>query len=419
MEGVVFLLHPFVSVDAAVRIFLAATMAQLFLGTLALNRALFGRCDRFSLAAALFAYNGPFLFGFVNLSFGLGMALWVFALWLRWRRRRFALPLFAVLATVILICHLFAFGVYALVVGAHWLGEEAPRLATGARRPSVLARAALSRSANLLHLALPLAVYLTMMPREVRETSLVYSDWWANKLVDIVSITGFNDPIFDALCLFAACLIALSIARRLTIARAMVVPLIALFAAFLLLPHQLGEGSFVDYRMPSTATLFLVGSVAWRDPGSRRRRGAEAAALLLFAGHLGVLMAPWAAWQPLNAEYRSAFAMLPQGAKLLPLWRNPGHIRPDAHPPLDHIASLAVTERGALIPTLFADLGHQLLVYRAPYRRLHDMMPTAADAAAYDYILLLRPAELAGTTLPPFTPIAHGRTFVLGRLIHP
>ena len=426
MEGVVFLLHPFVSVDMAVRIFLAATVAQLFLGTLALNRTLFGHRNRGALAAVLFVYNGPFLFGFANLSFGLGMTLWVFALWLRWRHRSFALPLFAGFATLILLAHLFAFGVYALVVGAYWLGEEAPTLMAALRQGRLTprdvicaGRTLLHRSTRLLHLALPITVYLTLMPRQVRETSFIYDGWWLQKIAGVTSIMGFNNPPFDNLCLLAACAIGLLVAARLMVARSMIPPLIALFAAFLLLPHQLGEGTFVDYRMPSTIVLFLAGSTAWRNPGDTRRPCAKAAVVGLFAVHFGALMAQWTAWQPLYAEYRAAFALLPQRARLLAI--SGDRIHPEAHPPLGHIAGLAVTERGALIPTLFADLGHQLLVYRAPYRHLHDVRtaPTLAEAGNYDYLLLVRPQNFAGQPLPPFQTIARGRTFVLGRLIHP
>ena len=73
LEGTVFLLHYVLSIDLCIRIFLALTVGQLFLGTLALHHALFGRCGRLPLAAALFAYTGPLLFGFVNFCFGSGL----------------------------------------------------------------------------------------------------------------------------------------------------------------------------------------------------------------------------------------------------------------------------------------------------------------------------------------------------------
>ena len=61
LEGAVFLLHHVLPIDLSVRILLALTVAQLLLGTLALHYALFGRCGRLPLAAALFAYTGPLL----------------------------------------------------------------------------------------------------------------------------------------------------------------------------------------------------------------------------------------------------------------------------------------------------------------------------------------------------------------------
>src|SRR4029079_7273450 len=86
MEGFVFLLHRIVSVETAVRIFLALSVVQVFVGTTILNVTLFGRAIRLPLASALFAYSGPLIFGFANCYFGVGSVLWIFALWLRRRR---------------------------------------------------------------------------------------------------------------------------------------------------------------------------------------------------------------------------------------------------------------------------------------------------------------------------------------------
>ena len=55
MEGFVFLLHNIVSVDRAIRIFLALSVVQMFLGAAILNFTLFGRTSRLPLAIALFA----------------------------------------------------------------------------------------------------------------------------------------------------------------------------------------------------------------------------------------------------------------------------------------------------------------------------------------------------------------------------
>jgi len=414
LDGGVYMLHHIVSVEAAVRIFVAATVAQLFLGAVALNHALFGRRGRFALAAALFAYNGPLLFGFVNVSFGLGMVLWVFALWLRWRDRLWTQLLFALLGSVILVAHLFAFGVYGLVLGCAWAGEAGRRLVVEKAPP----REVLRSLAWLIHLAVPLALYAFAMPRQSHDLSGAYSEW-IYKLFWLHSIIGFNDPAFDLFLLLAVLVGALLVARRIVIAPAMAAPLMGLVAAYLALPHQLGEGTFVDYRMPSFAMLFLVGSTAWRDPADPRRGRANLFVLGMLALRLSVQFAEWAAWQPIYAEYRAAFALLPQAAKLLPL-RAPPYIADFiAHPPLGHIAALAVSERGALIPNLFANTGHQLLVYKPPYTGLCKITtaPTQADVPDYDYLLLLHPEQLDPKTLPPYEILARGQSFILARIL--
>jgi hypothetical protein len=408
MEGFVFLFHRLIGVEGAVRLFLAVTAAQLFWGALAVSRALHGRISRLGVLAALFVYNGPFLLGFVNLCFGLGMALWVFALWLGSRDRGWALPVFAALASLILVAHLFAFAVYALMVLAH---EAAFLLRTKRREWKSLLPSLLP----LLHLLVPLAIYFGLMPREVMAGGFHYAPLLL-KFAELRSAAGFYNPLFDALSLLVLLLFSLAVLRRIEIDRDLTLPLAALALAYFLLPHQLGEGTFVDYRMPAIAALLLAGSFDWRPGAAPRRRSAEAFILALFLLRWGVTVVQWQSWQGDFAEYRAAFAQLPEGAKLLPLSADANLVDPEEHPPLAHMASLAVTLRGALIPSLFADLGHEILTYRAPYRDLATQLPTAALAPYFDYVLLIRPEEIANP--PPYETISRGRTFVLGRLKH-
>jgi len=408
MEGFVFLFHRLIGVEGAVRLFLALTAAQLFWGALAVNRALHGKISRLGVLAALFVYNGPFMLGFVNLCFGLGMALWVFALWISWRDRAWALPVFAALASLILVAHLFAFAVYALVV----LAYEAGLLLKTRRRAW---KSHLPDRLPLLHLLVPLAIYWGLMPREVTAGGFYYAPLLL-KFAELRSAVGFYNPLFDSLSLLVLLLFSLAVLRRIEIDRDLVLPLAVLVLAYVLLPHQLGEGTFVDYRMPAMTALLLAGSLDWRVGAAPRRRSVEAFILALFLLRWGMTVVQWQSWQEDYAQYRAAFAQLPEGAKLLPLSADPDLVEPEQHPPLAHMAALAVTLRGALIPSLFADLGHQLLVYREPYRDLATQLPSAALAPYFDYVLLIRPEEMAAP--PAYDEIARGRTFVLGRLKH-
>lgn len=415
LEGAVFLLQHVLSIDLGIRIFLALTVGQLFLGTLALHYALFGRCGRLPLAAALFAYTGPLLFGFVNFCFGLGWGLWLFALWLRWRERTVSVPILGLLAAVALLAHLIAFCIYALLVVSCWTGIAASRQRHGELSP----RALVASGRELLHLAVPAALYLAAMPHEGAAFVPFYADGWQEKVAALGSLLGFSDPIFDGLCLFAVAAGAILIAPRVGIAAQMRWPLACLTIAFLALPHRLGQGTFVDYRLPPCIMLLLIASTAWRHPADPWRDRVTVLICGLLALRLGFLYPQWAAWQPDYAEYRTAFALLPPGAKLLPLEAEPGRISLYDHPPLGHVAAMAVTQRGALIPTLFADSDHQILSYKPAFAALSTSTPTVKDAGSYDFVLVIHPERFDPDLLPPFRMIARGRTFILGRLLRP
>jgi hypothetical protein len=413
LEAGVFLLHFVVSIDLAVRIFLIATVLQLFLGTIALNRALFGRGSRPALAASLFVFNGPLLFGFINLSFGIGLALWVFALWILRRQKPWDWLIFPILATAILFCHLFAFAVYGLAVGTFAVADGWGRL-KGSEGSADAARALLR---DLLPLVVPVLIYLAIVPPELANPTIHYSSL-ADKIGAILSVDGFYNAIFDAVCLAAFGIGAILLRRHLTMARGMILPLAALITAFVVLPHQIGVATFVDFRLPSVIALFLVGSVSWRASGDAIGRRAEIFVLGLLLTRTVVMGVQWATWQPLFDEYRTAFASLPVGATLLPLQPDPDEINRRQHPPLAHIAALAVAERHALIPSLFAGLGHELLSYAPAYDPLRQADPTAEHADDFDYVLVIRPEDLAVGAIPPYEAMAHGRTFILGRLTH-
>jgi hypothetical protein len=404
MEGWVAVFRYVVPVEWAVRLFLAAAAAQLFWGAVALNRALFGRRSRFALAAALFVYSGPFLFGFANLCFGLGIALWTVAAWITWREKAWALPLFAVLSCLILLSHLFAFALYALVLVAFEAGELRHGLKALKRELTALA-----------HLLVPAVLWFFAMPHETVAGGVAYAPW-LQKFAAVSSAIGFFNPEFDALCLLALLLALAFGIRRIHLAREMTLPLLALSVAYVVLPHQWGQGTFVDYRVPAALALFLCASLGWRESERRRRNWGELAVLAFFLFRTGVMVAQWQSWQADYAQYRAIFAALPEGAKLLPLSRDPNEIDPSAHPPLGHVDALAVVERGALVPDLFAGLGHELLVYRPPYDKLATQTPDAALAPDFDYVLLIRPAEITLAAIPPYAELARGRTFIMGKL---
>jgi hypothetical protein len=397
LEGAVFMLHRIMPVDLAVRVFLAVTALQLFLGTIALRRAVFGRGGGLEIAAALFVFNGPLLFGFVNECFGVGMALWAFALWLSLRARHALAPGFALLASLILFAHLFAFAIYALMIASFCVGEVAHRrcgLGTAA--------------AQAAHLALPLALF-AMAPGGAW-TAPVF-DVGRDKIAALGWALGGLDPAVDAAFIAAVLLGLLAVVRRVVVAPSMVAPLVALAVAFLVLPRQLGDATFVDYRIPPVLMLVLSASLAWRAEEETWRRPTDIVIASIFAARLVALMAQWWSWQPEYAQIRAAFELLPQGARLFPLGVGTAIIAASDRPPLGHVAALAVTLRGALIPTLFVGGPHDLLSYRDPWAA------HVGDPGVYQYFLLIRPERIDQMALPAHETIARGDNFILARAV--
>lgn len=402
LEGAVFLLHFLMPIDTAVRVFLAVCTIQLLLGAVALGRAIGGEARGLSIAAVLFVLSGPFLFGFVGECFATGMALWVLALWLQWRGRAFLQAPLALLASLVLLAHVFGFAVYALSVVAIAAGDLVRR------------RTAVSSALrDLGHLVLPLALLAAapgghwMAPQYGPPGAKADALEWA---------VGLFDPVLDAGLVAAALLGLLAIARHVTVAPIMRAPLLALAAAFLVLPHGLGDATFIDARVPPVFMLMLSASLRWRDVPNAWRAGFERAALGLFALRWLALVATWASWQATYGQIRASFELLPRGARLIELGVSTDVVSVTDRPPLGHVASYAVAQRGALIPTMFAGGPHDLLSYRTPFAARHKA-PASADAGGYDYFLLIHPERIDRAALPPFAVIASGADFWLARRI--
>src|SRR5262249_35816713 len=84
----------------------------------ALNRALFGRWTLTPLIATPLLYNYIFLVGLMNCMFGVGLALWAAAAWIRLRGHAWPLrtAVSACFVVALFFCHLYAVGVYGLAI---------------------------------------------------------------------------------------------------------------------------------------------------------------------------------------------------------------------------------------------------------------------------------------------------------------
>jgi hypothetical protein len=397
--------HYIMPIDAAVHLFLAVTVVLLFLGVVAVNRALFGAEASFGWYACLLVFSGPFLIGLINLCCGIGLCLCVFALSLVVRRVWLRVVLCGGLAILVLLAHLYAFATLALLLGTHAFGQAIEGRQGFGRRVGIIL-------AGVAPLLLPIVFYLVFVPRGFND--FLPLSWDLNeKIWSLLSVLGVYNFWLDLVTLAVILYGLLVIRAHLVLARHMIWPILALSIAFLVLPNQIGQASWVDQRVPATLALVLFASLDWRDRG-RTRLVIDAAVFILFAFRLSFMSYEWAGWQPVFAEYRAAFLLLEPGAKLLPINTHSADLEPAEHPPLPHMDAFAVAERGAFIPTILADRPYELLHYApadAALRAAFDGDPRIQD---YDYVLLAYPGP---AVLPSgVTEIYRGSNFLLGRV---
>ena len=136
-------LASWVGIYTAGRIFIGATLLLLLLGPMFLHRTLYGQWSAWPLVGGLFVYNGFLFVGLMNYLFGVGVAVFGLATWIRLADRPLLLRALASLAfcAVLYVCHLSALGLYGLGIASF----EAWRLWTsGSLRPSKLIGSALA-----------------------------------------------------------------------------------------------------------------------------------------------------------------------------------------------------------------------------------------------------------------------------------
>ncbi len=386
--------------------FVLLTFLLLAGGPALLHRALTGRWSAWPLLAFLFLYSRLLLWGILNYLFGLGLAFCALAFMVALARRGAALRIAAglVAALAIYFAHLMAFGIYALVL----LGIEAT--AKGRAPGETLRRLAIA--------AAPLALPLAIMFMAGTGAGPIAFSHPLRKLDLLFSVFDLYHRPFDIAC-FALLAVTIAVAywrRRLSLAPALALPLALLTLAYIFMPTQIAGASGVDRRMPLALALVLCAGTSWIAPHKHLERlllGAAAVMLILRLATVAV------SWQASDREYRplvAALESLPMGARLA-VAAPPEAVNVQATPLL-HLPTLAVSERDAFVPTLFAIPGQQPVALKPPWAALAAATSpvrlwqayvegapplSLAESAAlgrYDYVVFVgvKPFALADTS---------------------
>jgi len=424
-DGFVWLLRDALPVETMARLFLALTVALTAAGALLLARALQGGFRWWSLTALLFVWCASLLWGFLNYSFGIGLALLGAAAWVGWEARPLGRALAALpIAIACWFAHIEAFAVYAiLIVGL----EAAPvwdRLSAG-RAAEAGVRVAAATAPFLIPLALTLFGW-TARPQQNWELSGL----WRKPDLLFSAFDNYNRA-FDVFSLVALLTLfgALLATRRLGIARRAVPALALLAAAFVAAPNHLYSGGGADHRLP--AAIFMLFTAAGA-PAFRSREEAwrvYGALAALFVLRMGLIENAWLAAQDVYARDMAILQQVDRGASVA-IAQPPDAIKFSAAPQL-HVPLLATVLRGAFLPTLFAYPEQQPIAATARGAELRSFQSEGdfwsgfvegdAEARArarpklahFDYLLLVGRKPFEVTADPQLAPLDAAATFKL------
>ncbi len=363
MDGVMLALSQVMPVQTAGRVFVALTLLLLIGGTAALHRVLHGRIGLWPLACLLAVYNTALFWGFVSCLFSVGFALWVFAFWVAARTWHMALRvvLFAPLAVLLLLGHLFAFGLYGLLVASFELGGLI-----------ALRRLAICPLLRAAALGLQFAPALVLWYLSLAHGGPTHTEY-GNPLTKLIALrTPFTfghgpSPLDGLTWLFSVLTLLFAASRRfLAVSPVMRVPLIVLGIAAVLMPNWLSGAWAADLRLPAVLPFLLAASTTPREVPARLRRPLVLAAIALLGLRVWSVSVAFADYDAWFSEFRAASRVIAPGARLLvvePALTDP-HLPLPGLPPFVgrtqtlaflHMPALAVIDRAAVFPYLFTD----------------------------------------------------------------
>ncbi|MGA7260582.1 MAG: hypothetical protein WBX30_06775 [Stellaceae bacterium] len=417
--------------EVASKLFLVAIFGLITGGTIWLNRVATGAWRLWPLLAFLLLYSRMFLWAFLNYLFGIGVALAGAALWLVLERERWWLRTLAssVVALACYLCHIAAFGFYALVIigvelSAAW-GELRAR-----RWPAFGRRIAIVGAQFVIPAVLFLGYWHPLAPGSISYGA------FSRKADLLFSVFDNYERAFDIVCfaLFLGLLGWLAATRRLRLTPPLAGAAGLVLAAYLLLPSQIFGGSGADHRLPVAMFLLLIAASAANFPNRRTAAAIGIVAAVLLMVRLAVLQYVWVRADHIYSADLAGIGMLPLGAKLAVAY--PASAVNFVPVPEVHLAALAVARRDAFVPTIFAYPGQQPIALKPTYAALAEMATpqrfwtvlTAGDNAEvshllpvlqqYDYVVLAGGGPLAVPANRCLAPFFRQPTFQIFAVLH-
>ncbi|MDB5599655.1 MAG: hypothetical protein JWN71_1699 [Xanthobacteraceae bacterium] len=393
MDLIVPVIGRFVNIYLAGQIFTVLIFVNIMSGTLALNRALFGRWSAVPLIAFPLLYNYVFLIGVMNYMFGIGLALWAMAAWVWLRERPWPLRLIvsALFGIALFFCHLFVLGVYGIALLAFelrrmWIHRDQP-----------LAR----RLIDFCATGLPFIPVIPLLLASPTMRLAAENDWQQRGKIDglMFVFTVYSDIVAFAMIGIVVTAGVWAVRRGLMRVHPFCWFMLAVGGlVYLILPRVLFSTYLADQRLPIALAFMLIACIDLKLRHQIVRRGFIAVLLILLGVRLIEIDATWSNLSAGTTEFRASIKRIKKGSKIMVAYADRASGDDVKDLGFVHAACIAMIERSALVTTAFTVDGKQVLHVRPEF---HDFVDTD-DGTPPSVAQLIVAADRPADNMPAF-----------------
>jgi len=339
-------LSPVLSAQSVARLGWALSFWLPAFGAWRLHRALFAKPQVTILLVPLISYNLVVTAGLVNYGFGMGLALLALAWRVNSDRKRIwrCLVVLNLVSVALLLCHALALLGFCVAFGLWELARGRGESWRVAAMRGLLSPLYVALGIGMLALSERSPSGFALVGQKSRIVTAPFQAMTEYDLVFALAIAGL--------------LLVARLSRRLSLAPAMMWPLLGFAAFVVVVPSAWGAANLIDARLSVFAAHLALAALASEWRGRPARLLAVLIALVAVA-RIASVAPDWARFEANAATLRSAFAAIPRGARVLVV-RPPGGVCSDPDlPMLSNLSTLAVIDRRAGVNSLFADSGMQ------------------------------------------------------------
>ena len=386
-----------IGVELAMKIFILVALVAFGVGGILLHRYLWQRDSLWSLLGFQFLLGRSLLWGFLNFLFAAGLAMIVFALWLSWRddRPRLATLTLGVGAILVYLSHFVGFGILGVLVATIFIVDLRRSGIWSWRRVSAISGCFVIPLLMFFFAYFAARTGATDHSGAANIAAIHFGNYWRKFDLPFSLFKTYNPWLDGAAAALFVGLFAYGIVRnRLWLSPLMSLPLAVLVLLYLVMPESILSATLVDQRIP--LFIVLVATAGTLPLFQHRRFAAVSLGIfgLLFGLRIFELTTVWSRQDAELHEARMMIAALPTGAKIATHLDSSDRGLRSENAPLDHLVTLAVIDRNALVGGLFSAPSQQPLRYRA----------TRPELTNADYLLLLGSGGLP-PSLRQFKPL--------------